>query len=522
MKYSLGLTAVTMVALSGLYIAGCSAAGGGMGILDPYETSSPLEPGHGSSASPTASPTKHTSKEVFQENLTNPTGMIFLTSMSNGIKPYGLQANYWVLQHDTNAGNDGADTESRLVRIAADTEKSKSKTDTNSPHKMILIDVDTREEINLNNPTSLVSVFNPDIKEFKTSSKEVFSPEYNPNQSYLVLANKANSPDSGQIIIINPNEDKNNQDTLFAKVLYTSAKQPISIAADQKYIWWVECKVDAAVMRMDYTSKPDDIASDAWRVRTYTAGLQYPEFIMTNGNTVYVADTGGNRVFIGPRIIEEKEQEKSTAQICEYATNENDGYYLLEAGFHQPYALTLLNNGKLLIADGSANPLYDSNDAPKPLNGNMGNLYIWDVKNPQDRRANEKLGVNVALLCEGLNNPMMIAPVYDATNDTSSKNAQYADLIIPQYSTNENMSHLGIVRVDTNFRKTKLIKENNFYDTNRTTYVYLLNTFTSTDTTPVDLPERTKGKLQILYNEGIKNPVNYKAVIQYYNDNYPF
>lgn len=517
MKYSLGLTAVTMVALSGLYIAGCTEAGTGMGILDPYETSSPLEPGHGGSASPTASPTKQV-KEIFQDKLTNPQCLLEMSTMSNATREYGLQVNYWTLQYDSN-GNE----ETHLVRIAADTEKAKSKTDDGSPHTMTLVDVNTDQEIILKDATCLVRVINPAILDFKSESKEVFSSEYNPNNSYLVLANNVKSGDNAQIIIINPNEEKNHEDTLYAKVLCTDAKYPLSISVDQKYIWWAECKVDAAIKRMDYTTNPDTIQDYEWRTKTYTAGLQYPEFIMSTGDNVYVADTGGNRVFIGPCVNENKEKEKSTEQVCQYVTNEDDGYYLLEEGFMQPYALTLLNNGKLLIADGSANPLFDTNDAPTPLNGNMGNIYLWDVKGPDERKPGEKIGTKVVKLFEGLNNPMMMATVYDATNDTTSRNAQYVDLLIPQYSNADGNSRLGLVRLDTTYRNAKVVKGNNFYNTNKTTCVYLLNRFISTDAVPADVPERQNANLQILYNEGInKNPAKFDAVIQYYNDDYPF
>lgn len=517
-KYSLGLTAVTMIALSGLYIAGCNAAGSGMGILDPYETSSPIH-GHGGSGTPTPSPSVSPTRQVstlkiFQDKLTNPLCLIPMSTWSNGPKEYGQQSNYWTLQYDLNGGADTA-----LVRIAADTEESKSKTDTKSPHRMQLIDAETGEPIILNDAVSMVRVAAPSIKEYERKSEKVFSADYNPTNSFLVIADNIKSAESGRIIIVNPNEEQNKDDLLYAKVLYSSAKHPVSIAADGQYIWWAECKVDAAVMRMDYTS-PDKIGQDAWRVKTYTAGLQYPEFIMSSGNNVYIADTGGNCVFIGPRIIEEKEQEKSEAQVCEYATNDQDGYYKLEnVGFNQPYALALLNNGKLLIADGSANPMFDSGDAPQPLNGNMGRLFVWDFKT-QNRQPNEKLGLEVKMLCEGINNPMMIAASYDASLDYTSKNAQYADLIIPQYNPANNNSNLAIVRADVTYHKSKMVKSANFLTTDRTTFVYLLTRINSTDAAPMQLPEDSKTNIQVIFNEKLKDQT-YNSVLQYFNDDYP-
>ena len=517
MKYSLGLTAVTMIALSGLYFAGCSDAGSGMGILDPYETGSPVPVGPGggtATPTPTASPTQAIGQELFQDQLTNPICIESLPSMAN-LDSYTMQTNYWVLQYDKAGG-----AETKLVRIAADTEKGKSDSDNKSPHTMSIIDVDTNQEIILTDAVCMKSVSNPDIKEFKDKSREVFALQYNPTNSYLVVSDCVKTTGNGRIIMINPHEQDGKNDRVYAKVLYDTAKHPVAIAVDNKYIWWGECKIDASVMRMDYATNPDTINDYAWRTKVYTAGLQYPSNILSDGSNVYVADTGGNRVFIGRCFNQEREQEKSTAQVCQYATDANNGYYLLEAGFNQPYALAIMRNGKLLIADGCSNPMFDSGITP--IGTNSGCLYVWDTKGMQERQADEKLDLNVTKLYEGLNNPMMLGITYDATTDYTSKYAQYADLIIPQYSTIKNSSNITIMRVNLAYRKSKLVKSKNFLMADKTTWVYLLSQYFSSDDTPASVPEDNDEDINMLFNEGILEPVNYTATIQTYNEDYPF
>ena len=115
---------------------------------------------------------------------------------------------------------------------------------------------------------------------------------------------------------------------------------------------------------------------------------------------------------------------------------------------------------------------------------------------------------------------MMIAASYDASLDYTSKNAQYADLIIPQYNPANNNSNLAIVRADVTYHKSKMVKSANFLTTDRTTFVYLLTRINSTDAAPMQLPEDSKTNIQVIFNEKLKDQT-YNSVLQYFNDDYP-
>lgn len=522
MRYSLGLTAVTLLAVAGIYVGGCGApAGQGLGLLEPYSTETPGG-GGGGGGTKTPTPTKTPKgSELFQNNLTNPIGLVDFGGFKWSIQYYSWQKTTPANKGVSNAAEQEKSLNCGLVAIAPDTEKGQSDTDKKSPHKIKLIDKNG-EEVALNYPTGMValqqSLVGGEHRYFYDKDSKVFNAEA--GGGYFIICDGFKYANSGRIIIVNTTPEDNDWDKdtieLYCHVIYTAAANPFKVAANEKYIWWTEYNANGAVKRLQWNEHPEKTLKEN-DLRTYISGMIFPTNIVLNDGIITVADTQGQKVLIAPTEI--KNESKSGDVITTYATNEDKEIYVLGDGqLLQPYGLKYMRDGRLLITDGSG--FADSGDGPAPGDIGQGFLKIWDY----DLSA-RKPTYKIYTVAKGLTNPQDIDIIYDATKDYTSENQQLVDVLIPQYSLSNGQSSIYYCRFDATNKKItdvpkyeRLIMSNMSYVSEAFSSYHILSPNGNGDLEK--LPEKAGLDFQMYYNRGFGVGENY-GYWYTFTDDYP-
>ncbi len=479
MKYSLGLTAATLIAIAGLSIVGCSEPSSqGLGLLDPYETSSPYEPGHGGSSTPSASPTASQELITVQDNLTNATFLTYpqVVAYKDGV--IAQNDYFWALQY----APDSSDS-SYLAMISVDAEKGYSASDNRSPHRIKLIDEDSGQELVLSNPTGFYAFNSPEAVE---DGSKTFHSKSNPlyyyllqdggdpvktdkvYSGYLVICDRSENASNGRIIIVNPVFTQ--EDTLYCSVICESARCPYNVIADGHYIWWTEYLANATVQRLEYIRddniRPSQVKNHLDKCqRTFVSGMVYPTKLSFGGPGISIADTDGGSVLVTPKvfgdngcdeprggdIIPNYESLKGYQQI----NNNNSVWKFGNGTLDHPCDFAWLASGQMLVLEGGGNVRSSADQSHLGAVG-AGALKIWEATDENERKSNPRLDEIIT----GLDRPMMLHTLYDASKDDTSNNAGTVDVMIPQYGPNgENMSSIIFCRFDSTHRNNHKAKK---------------------------------------------------------------
>ena len=267
MRRTYGLTALMLLALAILAVAGCSGGGSGAGVLQPFATGTS---GGGPTSSPTVSPTITpfpTGTATVLPSLDNPTRMDYDANCQD----------LWMVTGFNLGAYNG-----RLIRFRVDTQNGVSQADPRSPQVFTLQDAG-KNTVQLTNPTWLSVGKDPITKEF------------------MVVVADGFGTAQGRILVIKPEVSAACTYTGTAVVtdlgaLASSAPtNPLAVHFDGKFVWWTEYvgTPQGRVRRADLSVSPATVVD-------YMVGLDFPAGIQSNGGLVALAQNGAGTYVVGP------------------------------------------------------------------------------------------------------------------------------------------------------------------------------------------------------------------------------
>lgn len=267
MRRTYGLTALMLLALAVLAVAGCSGGGSGAGVLQPFATGTS---GGGPTSSPTVSPTITpfpTGTATALPSLDNPTRMYYNAACQD----------IWMVTGFNMGAYNG-----RLIRFKVDTQNGLSQSDPSSPQVFTLKDAGNNA-VQLTNPTWISGGTLPGTTEF-----------------FLVVAEGFGTA-QGRILVIKP--------TLTTACTYTGTAvvtdlgalassaptNPLAVNYDGKFVWWSEYvgTPQGRIRRANMSVTPAAVVD-------YMVGLDFPAGIQSNGSLVALAQNGAGTYVVGP------------------------------------------------------------------------------------------------------------------------------------------------------------------------------------------------------------------------------
>lgn len=383
MRRTFGLTALLLMTLAVLAVAGCTgSAGSGAGLIQPFETGSP---GPYPSPSDTPTPTPSISPP--------PPGTVnVVTSLNNPTRmALDLMTGYlYYLQGYQLGSNQG-----RLFRTYVDTVNNTSKMDPDSPMEIEIDEINTRGEV----ITRALTLSNP----VWMSDAEL------PGYGYTLLVTDSFGTNQGRVLLITPS-GKTATALDLGRYAATPPVNPLGVCFDgSKYVFWTE-----------YTGTPQgrvrraDISQDPPVVIDYLTGLDFPAGIDAGGGKVAVAQNGASSVVVAD--IE--------PQLSQYPIPLANTYTLTAAlgdpVMLRPFEVRWAANQTLVVLDGFALSVVGG---PVPAGPGNGNLRFYP--GPADINWTNR---NLNLIKGNMTDPVGLGLIYQKTDG----NQPYLDVAFIQ------------------------------------------------------------------------------------------
>lgn len=388
MRRTFGLTALLLVTLAVLAVAGCTGnADSGAGLIQPFATGTP---GPGPSISPKPSPSVSPLPAGLANvvtSLNNPTRMAF---WAKNLSLYYLQG----YQLGSNQG--------RLFRTAYDTQNNESQSDPDSPQEIAIEEINARGEVQ----ARALTMSNP----VWMTLAEVNQPGKPIDGDYFLVTDNFGT-NQGRVLMIKPDPDRPEATALdLGQYAPSPPVNPMAVCHDGgKYIFWTE-----------YTGTPQgrvrraDISQDPPVVIDYLVGLDFPAGLDALAGKVAVAQNGASSV-----VVTDIEPENGTYPIPLASAR------ILTAAVGDPVMLRPFEvrwaaGESLVILDGFALSVVGG---PLPAGPGNGNLRYYP--GPEDLNWSNR---TVNLVKGDLTDPVGLGMIYQKTDG----NEPYLDVAFVQ------------------------------------------------------------------------------------------
>lgn len=386
MRRTFGLTALLLVTVTVLAVAGCTGnADSGAGLIQPFATGTP---GPGPSISPKPSPSVSPLPVGLVNvvtSLNNPTRMAY---WQDNVSVYYLQG----YQLGSNQG--------RLFRTCYDTENNSSLMDPDSPEEIQIEEINARGEVQARD----VTLSNPLWMTGTTINAGPFA-------GYHLLVTDTFGTDQGRVLMIKPSATTNRATALdLGQYASSPPVNPMGVCHDGgNYIFWTE-----------YTGTPQgrvrraDISQDPPVVIDYLVGLDFPAGIDSQAGKVAVAQNGASSV-----VVTDVEPEIATypiplanARILTAAVGDPVMLRPFDIRWGAGESLVILDGFALSVAGG-----------PLPAGPGNGNLRYYP--GPEDLNWTNR---TVNLVKGDLTDPVGLGMIYQKTDG----NEPYLDVAFVQ------------------------------------------------------------------------------------------